>query len=151
MPKDLVFDWNYMRKRHLGIYRKAPLESQIHDVHLFVNDLASRFGFKSSSILKLIKMESNYNHIKKSGNRHGLMQVPEAALGELKKHVDFKKILGFEPSPKDLYNPYLNIIVGTYYLKHLVNTYKSVDIAITVYGIGPENYMKMLKEIKLKI
>ena len=127
-------------------YSQLTGANQRLEVISFMNHLAPKLGLEPNFMLKMVRIESNYDYMTRSKiNAKGLMQVTDIALVEIKKHVDFKKILGFEPSPKDLYNPYVNLVVGTYFFKHLVNVYGNVNTALIVYNIGPGNYRKMLK------
>jgi len=59
--------------------------------------------------------------------------------------------LGIEWSgDRTLFNPYLNIRIGIYYLSRLILDFKDVRIALTAYNYGP-TYVKGLIERKESI
>jgi soluble lytic murein transglycosylase len=59
--------------------------------------------------------------------------------------------LGIEWSgDRTLFNPYLNIRIGIYYLSQLILDFKDTEVALTAYNYGP-TYVKTLLERKERI
>ena len=133
-------------KKSLSEFKKLSKEMQKLEIKSFVENIAPKLDLDPEILLRMISIESKFNYLIESPtNAKGLMQVKDVVLAERKKHIDFKKILGFEPSPKDLLNPYVNLVVGAYHIKYLIELYGSLDVALMVYTIGPGNYIKMLE------
>jgi soluble lytic murein transglycosylase len=75
----------------------------------------------------------------------GLMQIMPYVAQSLSQQ------LGIEWSgDRTLFNPYLNIRIGIYYLSQLILDFKDVEVALTAYNYGP-TYVKGLIERKERI
>lgn len=85
-------------------------------------------------ISAIIKVESSWNsrayryepHIKTAS--YGYMQI---LLTTAQWVLDNKNITG-----EELYDPYTNILIGSRYLKDLLNKYKELPLAISAYNAG---------------
>ncbi|WP_282925979.1 lytic transglycosylase domain-containing protein [Helcococcus kunzii] len=90
-------------------------------------------------ITALVKTESSFNpNAHSKADARGLMQlVPETG-----KWVASQ--LDEEFKEENLKDPETNIRYGTYYFKHLLNQFKSVDYAIIAYNAGPTNVKKWI-------
>ena len=90
---------------------------------------ASRaYGIPEPLIAAIIKCESDWNHRARSkANARGLMQVlPQTAWGT------------FGVRPENLWDPAINISVGTAYLRLLANRYNGNTLnVIAAYNAGP--------------
>ncbi len=97
-------------------------------------------------ILALIAVESEfYNWSVSEKGAKGLMQIMPYVAQPLAQE------LGIEWSgDRTLFNPYLNIRIGIYYLSQLILDFKDTETALTAYNYGP-TYVKNLLERKERI
>ncbi len=42
---------------------------------------------------------------------------------------------------KSLYNPFVNVRFGIYYISYLINRFKSIEWALVAYNTGPNNFL----------
>jgi hypothetical protein len=92
-------------------------------------------------ILALIAIESSFQNwsISERGAK-GLMQIMPYVAESLAHE------LGIEWSgDRTLFNPYLNIKIGSYYLFQLIKEFNDLRLALAAYNYGP-TYIKSLKE-----
>ena len=97
-------------------------------------------------ILALIAIESEFKNwsVSEQGAK-GLLQVMPYVAKSVAQE------LGIEWSgDRTLFNPYLNIRIGIYYLSQLIFDFKDVGVALTAYNYGP-TYVKTLIEKKERI
>jgi soluble lytic murein transglycosylase len=97
-------------------------------------------------ILALIAIESEFKNwsVSERGAK-GLMQIMPYVAESLVHQ------LGIEWSgDRTLFNPYLNVRIGIYYLSQLILDFKDVGVALTAYNYGP-TYVKTLIEKKERI
>jgi hypothetical protein len=97
-------------------------------------------------ILALIAIESEFKNwsVSEQGAK-GLLQI----MPYVAKSVSQE--LGFEWSgDRTLFNPYLNVRIGIYYLSQLILDFNDIQVALTAYNYGP-TYVKGLIEKKEKI
>jgi transglycosylase-like protein with SLT domain len=88
-------------------------------------------------ILAMIQVESEFSPKAVSPQGAiGLMQVmPETAefvAGELRVSIN---------GSESLYNPFINVRLGIYYLSFLINRFKSVEWALFAYNFGPNSFL----------
>lgn len=98
----------------------------------YVEEFSRSFDVDKYLIYSIIKAESNFN-IKATSEKDakGLMQILDLT-GE-----EVFNILNISESERNLYNPKVNIMVGTYYLKSLIDRYEKDEIkAIAAYNSG---------------
>lgn len=91
-------------------------------------------------ICAIIKSESNFNQfaVSKKG-AVGLMQLSPLTA----KWVAYK--LRLEYSKEKLYDPDYNILIGTWYIKYLIDYYKNdTRLAVAAYNAGMTNVNKWL-------
>ncbi len=107
---------------------------------------ATRYNHDPKFILALIFTESEfYNWAVSQKGAKGLMQIMPYVAKSLARD------LGIEWSgDRTLFNPYLNIRIGIYYLSQLMRDFKDVGTALTAYNYGP-TYVKGLIERKERI
>ncbi len=111
-----------------------------------IYDEASRHHQDPKFILALIATESEfYNWSVSEKGAKGLMQIMPYVARSLAQE------LGIEWSgDRTLFNPYLNIRIGIYYLSQLIVDFKDVEVALTAYNYGP-TYVKNLIDKKERI
>lgn len=107
---------------------------------------ANRHHQDPKFILALIATESEfYNWAVSEKGAKGLMQIMPYVAQSLAHE------LGIEWSgDRTLFNPYLNIRIGIYYLSQLILDFKDVEVALTAYNYGP-TYVKNLIDKKERI
>lgn len=107
---------------------------------------ANRYNHDPKFILALIFTESEfYNWAVSQKGAKGLMQIMPHVAKSLARD------LGIEWSgDRTLFNPYLNIRMGIYYLSRLIHDFKDIRTALTAYNYGP-TYVRGLIERKERI
>jgi soluble lytic murein transglycosylase-like protein len=107
---------------------------------------ATRYNQDPKFILALIFTESEFSNWAVSAKgAKGLMQIMPYVAESLAHDI------GIEWSgDRTLFNPYLNIRIGIYYLSQLIHDFKDVETALTAYNYGP-TYVKGLIEKKERI
>ena len=91
----------------------------------FISQACDRYGVEFSLVKAIIKAESDFNHraVSRAGAM-GLMQIMPDNFGDLK--ID------------DPFNPWENIMGGTWYFKKLLTYYKGkLPLALAAYNAGP--------------
>lgn len=122
-------------------YATSRLDIKYTDL---IESYSSKNKLDSKLTAALISVESSYNEKAKSGvGARGLMQIlPETAEWISEKiKVDYDK--------EKLYDPEYNIKMGTFYLKYLLDYFKSEHLALAAYNGGMGNVEKWIKEGKL--
>ena len=107
---------------------------------------ATRFKYDPKFILALISIESSFQNwsVSERGAK-GLMQIMPYVAEPLAQKM------GIEWSgDRTLFNPFLNIRMGIYYLSQLVLDFEDLEIALAAYNCGP-TYVKSLIEKKQRI
>ena len=108
-----------------------------------IYDEAVRYNHDPKFILALIAIESSFQNwsVSEQGAK-GLMQIMPYVAESLAQE------LGIEwGGDRTLFNPYLNIRMGSYYLFQLVKEFNDLRIALAAYNYGP-TYIKGLMEKK---
>ncbi len=102
---------------------------------------AKRYHYDPKFILSLIAIESSFkNWAVSDQGAKGLMQVMPYVAQSIASE------LGIEWSgDRTLFNPYLNIKIGVYYLSTLTLDFKDLRVALTAYNYGP-TYVRELIE-----
>lgn len=109
------------------IYKKEYVEE--------VEKYSQEYQVDANLVYAVIKAESNFRpNAKSSKNAIGLMQLIEVTAKDILKMVDLK-IADNELKDK-LYEPDININLGTKYLAVLLERYGNVEIAVTAYNAG---------------
>jgi len=107
---------------------------------------ANRYNHDPKFILALIAIESEFKNwsVSEQGAK-GLMQI----MPYVAKSIAHE--LGIEWSgDRTLFNPYLNVRIGSYYLFQLIKEFNDPRLALAAYNYGP-TYIKGLKERNEKI
>ncbi|MDR0800684.1 MAG: lytic transglycosylase domain-containing protein [Endomicrobium sp.] len=131
-------------EKKIGLFNKNPYE-------IYIIEYSKRFAVDSLLIKAVMKKESNLNPKAVSNTGAvGLMQImPKTAL-EIANQLNITDYSG-----KNLKEAEINIMLGTYYLKKLLNYYNNnLILALAAYnaGIGNvENWYSKDPEIGEKI
>ena len=96
-------------------------------------------------IMAVIEIESKFNRkaVSKAG-AIGLMQLMPKTAKSLSCELNIKKY-----NKNSLYNPEINIKIGTYYLKKLLQEFNNdIDLTLAAYNAGMGNIKKWQKQKK---
>jgi len=107
---------------------------------------ATRYNHDPKFIMALIAIESSFQNwsVSERGAK-GLMQIMPYVAESLAQEM------GIEWSgDRTLFNPFLNIRMGIYYLSRLTLDFNDMGIALTAYNYGP-TYVKSLIERRERI
>ena len=111
----------------------------------YVETYSEEFGLDKYLVYAVIKTESGFdpNAVSNAGAK-GLMQIMEKTASECNEKNKFGYSI-----PEDLFVPEKNIKLGCCYLRHLMDTYGDVSLAITAYNGGTGNVKKWLNDERL--
>ncbi len=112
-----------------------------------VESLAKRTGLDDLLVYSLIREESRFNPEAISRSKAiGLMQLLEATAREVASEL---KIEPF--STQMLYVPEINIKLGTFYLRKMLDRYNNdIPLALASYNAGPNRVAEILQHIHYK-
>ena len=103
---------------------------------LYYKDLVFVYGqeynVEPSLIFSIIKAESKFNpNAKSSANAIGLMQI-KLETANYMLSIDSENAI----TENDLYNPTINIKLGTRYLSYLTDKFENTDATVCAYNAG---------------
>ena len=113
------------------------------------------FGVDAALIASVINAESGFNEKAiSSKGAVGLMQIlPSTAEWTIEKmrkqniniqSYSAEELFSSQTNSGQLFDPNLNIRVGTFYLSYLINKFENVDVALAAYNAGEGNVIKWL-------
>jgi hypothetical protein len=123
----------------LGSVTKEELAKVIYEE-------AIRYNHDPKFIMALISAESEFwNWAVSEKGAKGLMQIMPYVAESIAKdlRIEWK-------GERTLFDPYLNIRMGVYYLNQLTLNFKDMRVALAAYNYGP-TYVKGLKDRKQRI
>lgn len=98
----------------------------------YVEIYAKKYEVEEEIIYATIKVESSFkSDAISNSNAKGLMQLLDSTAEELANDEEIDTI--------DLYNPEINIMLGTKYIAILLNKYQSLELALAAYNAGIGN------------
>lgn len=105
----------------------------------YVEKYSKEYGVDKNLIYAVIKQESNFNQeaMSQKGAK-GLMQIMNDTADEIAEELGF--------SGMNLYNPEININIGTKYLADLIEKYENPKLAIAAYNAGFGNVDKWISQ-----
>ncbi|MDR0305771.1 MAG: transglycosylase SLT domain-containing protein [Chitinispirillales bacterium] len=113
-----------------------PIVRQLTDL-VYQNSL--QYGYNPELLLAVIHVESRFDPRAlgryRSGNLSGalgLMQVKYETALDVAKPLGIKNL-----KPEDLFDPEINLVLGTAYLTQLITRFKSFKLGILAYNLGP--------------
>lgn len=135
----LIFQWNNLSETiQKQIYPKKDEQ--------YVDKYSQECDVDNLLIYSIIKVESNFNE---KANSHaeaiGLMQLMENTAVETYEHIEAQTV-----NVEELYQPEINIKIGTYYFSTLLNQYNNVGLALAAYNAGMGRVDKWIKEGTIK-
>ena len=113
------------------------------------------FGVDAALIASVINAESGFNEKAiSSKGAVGLMQIlpstAEWVIQKMRKQninipgYSAEELFNPQTNSGQLFDPNLNIQVGTFYLSYLINKFENVDVALAAYNAGEGNVIKWL-------
>ncbi len=129
-----------IRKVILGYQRR--MDSQhFEEIPGMILAESKAYGYDPMFLTALIITESSFNNKARSHRgAMGLMQIlPTTGVA-----LASEKAMEWKGSPT-LYNPEVNIALGTYYLSKLENRFGDMNLALEAYNHGPTRLDKYLK------
>lgn len=117
------------------------------DYSEYVYKYAKEYDVDPLMIFAIIKAESNFNpNVVSASGAVGLMQLMDSTAEELCNKMDI-----FYVKKVSLYNPELNIQLGTKYFSNLMNEYNNnYLLALTAYNAGIGNVKKWIEAGTIK-
>ncbi|MFH1905440.1 MAG: lytic transglycosylase domain-containing protein [bacterium] len=106
---------------------------------------AQKYSMDPDLIMAVIEIESKFDAkaVSKAG-AIGLMQIMPKTAKSLSRELNIKKY-----NKNSLYNPEINIKIGTYYLKKLLQEFNNdIDLSLGAYNGGIGNIKKWQKQKK---
>jgi soluble lytic murein transglycosylase-like protein len=128
---------SFLRGRHTGMSR-----SDEENVARAVVREANRHGLDPALVLAVIQVESGGYYMAVSNvGAMGLMQLLPTTAEELagKLKLDWR-------GPDSLFDPVLNVQLGTAYIKQLADRYGDVSTALAAYNWGPTRIDRRIRK-----
>ena len=130
-------DRNYSEeaKEIQSIYKTGVSTSKIKHLLIYINGMAKEYDVNYNLIKAVISTESAWNiNARSYVNALGLMQVMRACAQD------------YKTPHSEMYDPYVNITVGTMYLSKLLKEFPDVESALVGYNEGPRHAKKYKNE-----
>lgn len=122
---------------------KVPVLEKMYPMEYsqYVEKYSKQFEIDEKYIYAIIKAESNYNiEANSSKGAIGLMQLLPTTASEIAIN------LGIDYKEEDLYNPEINIMIGTKYFANLLKIYDNTMLALAAYNAGPGNVSRWIEK-----
>lgn len=111
-----------------------------------VQEAARKFNIDPFFILAIMREESRFDSEARSiAGAKGLLQLMPETASRLSKDLSVKI-----KNSDDLYDPKTNILIGSYYLKKLLEEFQSLPAAIAAYNAGENAVREWLKNGRYK-
>lgn len=112
---------------------------------IYVEKYSKEFDVDSDLIYAIIKAESNFDSKAISVKEaKGLMQLMYSTA------EDIAKSLKIELTEENIYDPEINIQLGTKYISNLLKKYECIEVALAAYNAGSGNVDKWIKNGVIK-
>ena len=130
-------DRNYSQeaKEIQSIYKTNMSTSKIKHLLIYIDGLAEEYDVNYNLIKAVITTESSWNVKARSRVKAlGLMQIMKACAQD------------FKTPHSEMYDPYVNVTIGTMYLSKLLKQFPDVETALVAYNEGPRHAKKYKDE-----
>jgi soluble lytic murein transglycosylase len=141
-----------MYKQSISLTSRLPYNEELHPILYplaYISDVenaSKKNNIDPLLILSIIREESRFDKEARSiAGALGLMQLMPQTAQRLQSNININL-----KKTEQLYEPSINISIGAYYLKKLINMFNSVPIAIAAYNAGEEAVDSWLKSHKYK-
>ena len=109
----------------------------------YVSEYSKQYNVDELLIYSIIKAESNFDeNAKSTANAIGLMQLMDKTATELSNEIN--------NTNTNLYEPEINIQLGTYYFSILLEKYNNIGLALAAYNAGMGRVDKWIEEKTIK-
>jgi len=103
-----------------------------------VTAAARENGIDPALVWAIIRQESIFDpDVTSQADARGLMQIVPSTGAALARQVGINEF-----TPTDLYDPCLNIRLGTKYVAQLLDRFKKIDLVAAAYNAGPSNAVR---------
>lgn len=107
-----------------------------------INEYSQKYHLDPLLVLAVIKRESSFNEDATSNkNARGLMQISDRTGEWAAENLNIENY-----NNQSLYNPEINIRIGTWYLNKLIEQFGDLEIALAAYNAGSGNVQAWLKD-----
>lgn len=129
----LPVGWSSRVLRHLESQRPPMETNELQSLVRVVEKSARRFDLDPLALLAVIQVESRFNPwaVSEQGSV-GLMQLQLGTARELAGRLGMPWT-----SDESLFDPEVNIVLGSYYLRQLLDQFGDFDLAFAAYNLGP--------------
>jgi soluble lytic murein transglycosylase len=129
--------WTYTSEPEWYAKMRYPLRYET-----IVRAHAENYGLDPALLAAVIYQESKFDaDARSSSGAVGLMQLlPDTAVGIAERTG------GSQFRVDDLLDPELNVRYGSWYLRHLIDKYDDVDLALAAYNAGQTNVDRWRRE-----
>lgn len=111
----------------------------------YVEKYSKEFEVDKYLIYATIKAESNFNEKAESNKgAKGLMQLMDSTGQEIAKGLDMTM------DNDDLFEPEINIKLGTKYISKMIQKYNNIELALAAYNAGSGNVDSWINSNKIK-
>ena len=111
----------------------------------FVDKYSKEYEVDKYLIYACIKAESNFDEKAESNKgAKGLMQLMDSTGKEIAKGLDMKI------DDDDLFDPEINIKLGTKYISKMIQKYNNIELALAAYNAGSGNVDSWINMGKIK-
>lgn len=108
----------------------------------FVEKYSAEYDLDKYLVYAVIRTESRFDkYAVSTAGAKGLMQLTDETGEDCARKL---KLDGY--SANALFDPEVNIQLGCYYLRRLINDYKDINTALAAYNGGPGNVNKWLED-----
>jgi Transglycosylase SLT domain len=112
-------------------------------------DACNEYYIDPLLIIAMIETESSfYSRIHSSKDAVGLMQLRLSTGGPLAKELIAQGKITTWKGVWSLYNPYKNVLLGTYYTHKLIKRFDDINAALVAYNYGPTHVSNLLQSNK---
>ncbi len=130
-------DRDYLQeaKEIQSIYKTNMSTSKIKHLLIYIDGISEEYDVNYNLVKAVITTESSWNVKARSRVKAlGLMQIMKACA------TDFKT------PHAEMYDPYVNVTIGTMYLSKLLKQFPDVETALVAYNEGPRHARKYKDE-----
>ena len=125
-------------------FRNATLDEK-RDLAETIFKACTLFDLDVELVLAVIQVESSFNtNALSNKGAMGLMQVMPRTGWAMSEEMSLE---GFEDH--HLFDFRRNVMLGSYYLKKLINRYDRLDYALTAYNAGPTNFDNAISQNRM--
>ena len=115
------------------------------DYSEYVEKYSEEYKVEADLIYAIIKAESNFDSKAVSNqNAQGLMQLMYSTAEEIAESIDI------ELTEENIFEPEINIQLGTKYISNLLQKYECIEVALAAYNAGSGNVDKWIKNGTIK-